>query len=205
MLFRRAAFTYLRRESKVYKLPLISLRSSSLHFKSAARFGALSVLSRGFLVNKLAKVFASRGGLYRFLILCCLIHLTVTFSGSLFVDRSVIMQISDFYNNKYVKDNEVLKLMGIVKVGSVQIKRGSLELRFVLTDFENEVHVLYTGLNKFEYKEGETLVLTGYCPDIRQKQNVVAIDFMTKHALEQENWSSRSGVSRGSYGNYSRK
>jgi cytochrome c-type biogenesis protein CcmE len=65
----------------------------------------------------------------------------------------------------------------------VKVKRGTLQTEFVMTDFEDEIQVAYRGVSKFEFKEGEDLVLTGYCPNIEDKSFVVGIDYLTKHSL----------------------
>jgi hypothetical protein len=36
-----------------------------------------------------------------------------------------------------------------------------------MTDFKEEVNIIYKGIVKFEFKEGETLIITGYCPDLK--------------------------------------
>lgn len=43
----------------------------------------------------------------------------------------------------------------------------------MLTDFDNEVEVFYRGETKYEFKEGETMVLTAYCPDISNRNKVI--------------------------------
>ena len=53
-----------------------------------------------------------------------------------------------------------------------------------MTDFKEELDVVYKGLTKFEFKEGETLVMTAYCPDLTNRKKVVAIDYLTKHSME---------------------
>ena len=68
------------------------------------------------------------------------------------------------------------------------MRKGSLESKFIITDFKNEVEVLYNGMNKFEFKEGETIVITGYVPDVQHKNRIVCIDYMAKHSMEVENW-----------------
>lgn len=52
-----------------------------------------------------------------------------------------------------------------------------------MTDYKNSIDVLYNGLNKFEFKEGSTVVLTAYCPDPSDKSRIIAIDYMTKHSM----------------------
>ena len=73
-------------------------------------------------------------------------------------------------------------------MSSLQMRKGSLESKFIITDFKNEVEVLYNGMNKFEFKEGETIVITGYIPDVQHKNRIVCIDYMAKHSMEVENW-----------------
>ena len=83
------------------------------------------------------------------------------------------------------------------------MKRGSLDTKFILTDFKNQVEVTYNGkyfyfnmksihnkigVNKFEFKEGETLVITGYTPDTKKKNNIICIDYMTRHGMEVDTW-----------------
>jgi hypothetical protein len=43
-------------------------------------------------------------------------------------------------------------------------------------------------MNRFEFKEGETIVLTGYLPDITDKSKIICIEYMTKHSMEVNNW-----------------
>ena len=40
---------------------------------------------------------------------------------------------------------------GIVKKGSIEMKRGTLENRFVVTDFKHDITVLYKGKTRGEY------------------------------------------------------
>ena len=61
--------------------------------------------------------------------------------------------------------------------------RGSNDVRFKMTDYKNSIDVLYNGLNKFEFKEGSTVVLTAYCPYPMDKSRIIAIDYMTKHSM----------------------
>lgn len=65
---------------------------------------------------------------------------------------------------------------------------GLSESVFILTDFSREVQVKYTGSTSLEFKEGEIIVLTAYIPDLRRRTKLVALDYMTKHSLEAENW-----------------
>jgi len=154
---------------------------------------------KGFIMGKLARIFSSRAGLYRFLFVCASIHIICTFSGSL-MPRQLLMSISDYYQNLGIKEDELFKIYGVLKMRSLQLKKGSLESKFIMTDFKNELEVLYNGLNKFEFKEGETLIITAYVPDMKYKNRIVCIDYMSKHSMETENWEGPSNQGRGKFG-----
>nr|ART39242.1 H571 [uncultured bacterium] len=53
------------------------------------------------------------------------------------------------------------QLGGMVKTGSVQRRPGSLEIRFIVTDFHNDVPVTYTGLLPDLFKENSGVVTNG--------------------------------------------
>jgi len=171
----------------------------TLYSRPQYNFGYLQLIRPGFILGKLQKVFASRAGLYRFLVVCAGIHIVATFSGSM-MEREVMMNVSDYYTNMGVKDNELFKMYGVLQKGSLQMKRGSLDAKFILTDFKNQVEVVYNGVNKFEFKEGETIVITGYTPDVKKKNHIICVDYMTKHGMEVDSWKDGSGYSRENYG-----
>jgi hypothetical protein len=53
---------------------------------------------------------------------------------------------------------------------------------------------------KFEFKEGETIVVTGYCPDKAKKNQIVCVEYQTKHSMEINDWEDSSNKSRKNYG-----
>ncbi len=80
--------------------------------------------------------------------------------------------------------------------------KGKLDTKFTITDFKNEVDVYYNGMAKFEFKEGETIVMQAYCPDNQDKSKVIAMEYMTKHSMEVNNWKDQVSRSRDNYGLY---
>ncbi|HKT74635.1 MAG TPA: cytochrome c maturation protein CcmE [Steroidobacteraceae bacterium] len=60
-----------------------------------------------------------------------------------------------------VPAGERFRLGGMVTQGSVQRAPGSLEVRFVVTDFKNEVPVSYTGVLPDLFREGQGVVAHG--------------------------------------------
>ncbi|KRW98389.1 CcmE/CycJ protein [Pseudocohnilembus persalinus] len=145
---------------------------------------------------------SSRSGLYKMLITLGSIHVISTYGAEMLLDKQVMMGVSDYIQNTNVKENSNFQIFGALKAGSMKFSRGSLDTKFEITDFNSDVEVAYSGLNKFEFKEGETLVLTAYCPNANYKNKIVATDYMTKHSMEVQNWQDKVNSTRQNYGLY---
>ena len=48
--------------------------------------------------------------------------------------------------------------------------------------------MIYQGIIPPEFKEGENLILTGYIPNINNKNVMISTTFATNHSMEVENW-----------------
>jgi cytochrome c-type biogenesis protein CcmE len=57
------------------------------------------------------------------------------------------------------------RLGGMVKQGSVQRADGSMQVRFVATDFEHELPVVYTGVLPDLFREGQGVIARGKIVD----------------------------------------
>ena len=77
-----------------------------------------------------------------------------------------------------VKTGEHFRLGGMVTKGSVQRQPGSLEVRFVVTDFKHNVPVSYTGVLPDLFREGTGVVAHGH---IDGKGTFVADEVLAKH------------------------
>jgi cytochrome c-type biogenesis protein CcmE len=72
---------------------------------------------------------------------------------------------------------KTFRVGGMVTKGSVQRTPGSLEVRFVLTDFAHTVNVSYTGLLPDLFREGQGVIAHGHL-----RQGVfVADEVLAKH------------------------
>ena len=92
---------------------------------SARRISALTVLRPSFIVGKIKQQLTSRAGLFRLMLVGSCVHLVATFSGSILLNRQVTMGISDYMDNTLLRESDVVTLYGILKVGSVRVKRGT--------------------------------------------------------------------------------
>lgn len=70
------------------------------------------------------------------------------------------------------------RLGGMVKEGTFSRLPGSLEVRFVVTDFAHDVAVRYTGLLPDLFREGQGVVATG---KLNGEQEFIADTILAKH------------------------
>ena len=60
-------------------------------------------------------------------------------------------------------ENKKIRVGGMVKKNSIQVK--SNEVRFIITDFKNEIKVTYSGVVPNLFSEGKGVVAEGYLKD----------------------------------------
>ena len=72
--------------------------------------------------------------------------------------------------------NKKIRVGGMVKKNSIQIL--SDEVNFIITDFKNEINVIYSGLVPNLFSEGKGVVAEGYLKD---KSFFVASKILAKH------------------------
>ena len=77
-----------------------------------------------------------------------------------------------------VPSGERFRLGGMVSKGSVQRTPGSLEVRFVVTDFQHDLPVTYTGVLPDLFREGQGVVAHGR---LRSDGVFVAEEVLAKH------------------------
>lgn len=74
--------------------------------------------------------------------------------------------------------NQRFRLGGMVTKGSVRREPGSLEVRFVVTDFKHEVPVSYTGVLPDLFREGQGVIAHGH---MNTGGTFVADEVLAKH------------------------
>ena len=69
-----------------------------------------------------------------------------------------------------------IRVGGMVKVNSITME--SKEIKFIITDFENEINVVYSGVVPNLFTEGKGVVAEGYLKD---KNFFLATKILAKH------------------------
>ncbi len=86
--------------------------------------------------------------------------------ATLFATQAFRENLSYFYDPTKVASGEAprgraIRVGGMVTKGSVQRKPGSLEVRFIVTDFQNDVTISYTGVLPDLFREGQGVIAHG--------------------------------------------
>ena len=71
---------------------------------------------------------------------------------------------------------EKIRVGGMVKINSISIK--TKEVKFIITDFKNEINVTYSGVIPNLFSEGKGVVAEGYLKD---KNFFLATKILAKH------------------------
>jgi cytochrome c-type biogenesis protein CcmE len=74
--------------------------------------------------------------------------------------------------------DRVFRLGGMVEVGSLQREKGSMEVRFIVTDFQNDVTVSYSGVLPDLFRDGQGVIARG---QLRPDGVFVAHEVLAKH------------------------
>ena len=73
-------------------------------------------------------------------------------------------------------EKKKIRIGGMVKIDSISIK--AKEIKFIITDFKNEINVIYTGAVPNLFTEGKGVVAEGYLKD---KNFFLATKILAKH------------------------
>ena len=73
-------------------------------------------------------------------------------------------------------DKKKIRIGGMVKVGSISMK--TKEIKFIITDFKNDINVVYSGVVPNLFTEGKGVVAEGYMKD---KNFFLATKILAKH------------------------
>ena len=73
-------------------------------------------------------------------------------------------------------EKKKIRVGGMVKDGSISIQ--AIDLKFVITDFKNEINVVYSGAIPNLFEEGKGVVAEGF---LRDKNFFLATKILAKH------------------------
>jgi len=83
---------------------------------------------------------------------------------------------SEIYNKQNISFNKAIRVGGLVKENS--ISKGQNSVKFIITDFKNEIIVSYSGLIPNLFSEGKGVIAEG---ELKDKKYFIAEKILAKH------------------------
>ncbi len=83
---------------------------------------------------------------------------------------------SEIYNKQNISFNKAIRVGGLVKENSISKEQNSV--KFIITDFKNEIIVSYSGLMPNLFSEGKGVIAEG---ELKDKKYFIAEKILAKH------------------------
>ena len=83
---------------------------------------------------------------------------------------------SEIYNKQNISFNKTIRVGGLVKMDSIIKEQNSV--KFIITDFKNEIIVSYSGLIPNLFSEGKGVIAEG---ELKDKKYFIAEKILAKH------------------------
>ena len=94
------------------------------------------------------------------------------------------------------KPGERYKLSGIIKKNSIELKKGTQDVKFVITDFKNDIAVMYKGNLPSSFREGDMTYLGGFLADPEDPTLFIATSVTANHEISVDKYVGDSNVDR---------
>ena len=88
------------------------------------------------------------------------------------------------------------KLSGVIKHGSIAVKKGTLENKFIMTDFKNDIIVLFKGPLPPTFREGDMATVGGFLADVNNPSNFIATSVQANHEIQPDRWVGETNLDR---------
>lgn len=75
------------------------------------------------------------------------------------------------------------KLSGVIKHGTIAVKKGTLENKFIMTDFKNDITVLFKGPLPSTFREGDMASCGGFLADPKNPTNFIGTSVSANHEI----------------------
>ena len=84
----------------------------------------------------------------------------------------------------------------MIKHGSIAVKRGTLENKFIMTDFKNDIMVLFKGPLPATFREGDMATVGGFVADPKNPTNFIATSVSANHEIAPDRWLGETNLDR---------
>ena len=91
---------------------------------------------------------------------------------------------------------ERYKLSGVIKNGTIEIKKGTQDNRFILTDFKNDINVMYKGLLPATFREGDMTYVGGFLADSNDPTLFIGTSVVANHEISVDKYIGDNNIDR---------
>lgn len=88
------------------------------------------------------------------------------------------------------------KLSGVIKNGSIEMKKGTLENKFIITDFKNDIQVMYKGALPATFREGDMASIGGFLADHKNPSCFIGTSVSANHEIAPDRWLGESNADK---------
>ena len=74
-------------------------------------------------------------------------------------------------------------MSGVIKHGSIAVKKGTLDNKFIMTDFKNDIIVLFRGTLPPTFREGDMASVGGFLADPKNPTQFIATSVQANHEI----------------------
>eukprot|EP00347_Sterkiella_histriomuscorum_P010706 403375237 len=167
-----------------------NLQVQQFYFSQASTFSTFALVlqsSQSFL-KRIKRMILKRIVVFRLLFYGTLILTLGTFLQANKAAEGQQTVTPSFFSMHSTLPGQRFKLSGVVKSGSIEIKKGTLENKFVMTDFKNEIVVLFKGALPPTFREGDMATLGGFLADHKNPTSFIATSVQSNHEITPDKW-----------------
>ena len=81
-------------------------------------------------------------------------------------------------------------------MGSIEMKKGTLENKFIVTDFKNDLIVMYKGVMPPAFREGDMVNIGGFIADPKCPNTFIGTSVQANHDISQDKWLGDSALDK---------
>ncbi|CAI2379691.1 unnamed protein product [Moneuplotes crassus] len=141
------------------------------------------------------------------LILKRIVVFRLIFYGSLILGVSTIVNVSknediersispSYFLEHTPKPGERYKLSGVIVKDSIEMKKGTQDNKFRVTDYKNSISVLFKGTFPQTFREGDMCYLGGFLADPEDPTLFIATSVQANHEISVDKYIGDSNVDR---------
>jgi cytochrome c-type biogenesis protein CcmE len=76
------------------------------------------------------------------------------------------------------------------------MKKGTLENKFTITDFKNDIAILYKGILPATFREGDMASIGGFLADHKNPSTFIGTNVQANHEISPDKWLGETNMDR---------